>query len=68
MIEHKIKKVLPIEGPIGMDLLIKLNFETESDERLTLILTRTAAGALRDAYCVASDSLPPKNKNNDQKA
>ena len=66
MTEYKIKRVSDIEGPIGVEgpngieMLIKLNFATDSDERLTLILTRNAASDLRDAFSVASASLRPK--------
>ena len=60
MIEYSIVKVEPIDGPIGMDLLIKIHFVSDENEKITLVLSRNASEQLRNAFMKASASLPPQ--------
>jgi hypothetical protein len=59
MIEYSIVEVGEIEGPVDMDLLIKMHFVSDKKEKITLVLSRNAAGQLRHAFMQASASLPP---------
>ncbi len=59
MIEYSVGKVGKIEGPIGMDLLIKMHFVSDKDEKIALVLSRNASEQLRHAFTLASASLPP---------